>query len=82
MTGGDKDGLNDKDASYLACLVQYMESNDADWSLWAVQGSYYVRDGKLDEEETWGALDYAWSDWRNHKFTSMLGKLPLVTQFP
>lgn len=82
MTGGDKDGLNDKDSKYLSCLVDYMSDNDADWSLWAVQGSYYVRDGQLDHEETWGALDYAWSDWRNPKFKGMLGKMPEVSQFP
>ncbi|EGX90299.1 cellulase family protein [Cordyceps militaris CM01] len=82
MTGGDKDGLNDKDSSYLTCLREYMEDNDADWSLWALQGTYYVRDGKVDAEETWGALDHDWKDWRNPKFKAMLGKMPEVTQFP
>ncbi|KAJ4151270.1 hypothetical protein LMH87_011981 [Akanthomyces muscarius] len=82
MTGGDKDGLNDKDSSYLSCLREYMENNDADWSLWAIQGTYYVRDGKVDAEETWGAIDHDWKDWRNPKFKNMLGKMPEVTQFP
>ncbi|KAM3512418.1 hypothetical protein MY11210_003908 [Beauveria gryllotalpidicola] len=82
MTGGDKDGLNDKDSRYLACLREYMEDNDADWSLWALQGTYYVRDGKVDAEETWGVLDHDWKDWRNPKFKGMLGKMPEMTQFP
>lgn len=82
MTGGPNDGLNDKDSKYLSCLVEYMENNDADWSLWAVQGSYYVRDGNLDQDEGFGALDHDWNDWRNPKFKSLLGKMPEVTQFP
>ncbi|KAM3536302.1 hypothetical protein MY4038_000460 [Beauveria bassiana] len=82
MTGGGKDGLNDKDSRYLACLREYMEGNDADWALWALQGTYYVRDGKVDAEETWGVLDHDWKDWRNPKFKGMLGKMPEMTQFP
>ncbi|KAL3953485.1 hypothetical protein ACCO45_011441 [Purpureocillium lilacinum] len=54
MTGGPHDGLSDDDYKYLTCLVEYMESNDADWALWAIQGSYYVRGGTVDFNETWG----------------------------
>ncbi|KAK3190726.1 hypothetical protein K4F52_003042 [Lecanicillium sp. MT-2017a] len=82
MTGGGNKGLNDKDYKYLTCLVEYMENNDADWALWAIQGSYYVRDGVLDKEETWGALDYDWNDTRNPEFKGILGKMPDVTQGP
>lgn len=82
MTGGPHDGLSDDDYDYLTCLVGYMENNDADWAHWAVQGSYYIRDQTVDKEETWGALDYQWSDWRNPKFKSMLGKMVDVTQGP
>ncbi|KAJ6444648.1 cellulase family protein [Purpureocillium lavendulum] len=82
MTGGPHDGLSDDDYKYLTCLVEYMEDNDADWAHWAVQGSYYVRGGSVDYNETWGALDYDWQDWRNPKFKAMLGKMPDVTQGP
>ncbi|GJN66722.1 cellulase family protein [Purpureocillium lilacinum] len=82
MTGGPHDGLSDDDYKYLTCLVEYMESNDADWALWAIQGSYYVRGGTVDFNETWGALDYSWQDWRNPAFKSMLGKMLDVTQGP
>ncbi|KJZ76040.1 hypothetical protein HIM_04496 [Hirsutella minnesotensis 3608] len=82
MTGGPHDGLSDKDYKFLTCLVEYMSGNDADWSLWAVQGSYYVRGKTLDMNETWGALDYEWRDWRNPKFKAMLGKMVDVTQGP
>jgi endoglucanase len=82
MTGGDHDGLDDQDYAYLACLVSYMENIDADWSLWAVQGSYYVRQGTVDSNETWGALDYSWTDWRNPDFKDLLGGMWNITQGP
>lgn len=82
MQGGPNSGLSDADFTYLTCLVSYMESNDADWSLWAIQGSYYVRDGVLDQEETWGALDRDWKDWRNKNFKGLLGKMWTMTQRP
>lgn len=82
MTGGPNSGLSDKDNSYLQCLVKYMESNDAEWAVWAVQGSYYVRDGAFDYDEGYGLLDHDWSDWRNSNFTGMLGQMWNVTQGP
>lgn len=82
MTGGPKDGLSQDDYNYLTCLVGYMEENDADWALWAVQGSYYVRDKAVDKEETWGALDYSWTNWRKANFKQMLGKMVDVSQGP
>ena len=75
MQGGPNDGLSDDDLTYLTCLVSYMESNDADWALWALQGSYYVRDGVVDKDESWGALNRAWADWRNPRFRDLLGNM-------
>ncbi|MBE3044616.1 cellulase family glycosylhydrolase [Candidatus Bathyarchaeota archaeon] len=82
MQGGPNDGLSDGDLAYLTCLVSYMESNDADWALWALQGSYYVRDGVVDKDESWGALDRDWGGWRNPKFRELLGGMFEVTQGP
>jgi len=82
MTGGSHDGLNDKESAYLSCLVDYMQGNDAEWALWAIQGSYYVRDGVVDFDESYGAMNHDWSGWRNPKFPGMLGKMWQVTQGP
>lgn len=82
MTGGPFDGLDHRDAAYLACIVDYMTANDADWALWAVQGSYYVRSATVDYNETWGALDHAWERWRNPAFLAKLGSMMNVTQGP
>ncbi|KAI9167351.1 Glycosyl hydrolase 5 family protein [Paramyrothecium foliicola] len=82
MQGGPHQGLNDEDHAYLTCLVGYLEGNDADWAHWALQGSYYIRDGAVDRDESWGALDNSWSRWRNPEFKKMLGKMFQVTQGP
>jgi len=74
MTGGSENGLVPKDSRYLSCLVSYMLNNDADWAVWAIGGSYYVRQGNVDHDETWGLLTYDWSDWRNPAFPGMLGE--------
>jgi len=82
MTGGPNQGLSNDDNRYLKCLVGYMENNDADWALWALQGSYYIRDGKTDYDEGWGALSGDWSGWRNPQFPKMLGKMWQMQQTP
>ncbi|KAB5557965.1 glycoside hydrolase family 5 protein [Coniochaeta sp. 2T2.1] len=82
MTGGTQQGLNEQDRNYLSCLVGYMENNDAEWAIWALQGSYYVRDGQVDYDEGWGVLDHEWSGWRNGEFPAMLGRMWGVTQGP
>ncbi|KAH6627620.1 glycoside hydrolase superfamily [Chaetomium tenue] len=82
MEGGEFDGLSEKDNRYLNCLVSYMQSNDADWAVWAIQGSYYVRDGKTDYDETWGLMDRNWTDWRNPAFSAKLGDMWKMTQQP
>jgi len=82
MTGGPRAGLTDKEDGYLRCLVDYMSGNDADWAVWALQGSYYVRDKKTDFDEYYGLLNHDWSDWRNPAFKGMLGKMWQQTQGP
>lgn len=75
-------GLSSGDSDYLSCLVEYMEDNDAEWALWAVQGSYYVREGTIDYNETWGLYNYEWKDLRNSAFPALLGNMWKVTQGP
>lgn len=84
MEGGPAEfnGLSEKDDRYLRCMVSYMENNDADWAVWAIQGSYYVRDKKVDSDESWGLVKHDWSGWRNPAFAGRLGKMWNVTQGP
>lgn len=39
-----------EDYDYVTCLVDYVKGNDGDWAIWAIQGSYYVRDGEVDKD--------------------------------
>lgn len=80
MEGGPNDGLSDEHHEFLTCLVSYMENNDADWALWSLAGSYYVREGEVDREDNFAAVDKDWNDWRNDKFKGMLGKMWDVSQ--
>ncbi|KAL2260742.1 hypothetical protein VTK26DRAFT_5161 [Humicola hyalothermophila] len=80
--GGLDNGLNEQDDRYLRCLVDYMTNNDADWAVWALQGSYYVRDQTVDLDEGWGLMNHDWSGWRNEGFKDMLGDMWKMTQGP
>lgn len=83
QTGGTIDGgLSADDSMYLTCLTEYMESNDSDWVVWALQGSYYIRNGLTDYDETWGLLNYEWSALRNPQFPGLLGAMWNMTQGP
>jgi endoglucanase len=79
---GDNGTLSSGDQAYLSCLVQYMEGNDADWSYWAIMGDYYVREGQLGYNESYGLLDPTWTDWQNPNFPSLIGAMFNVTQGP
>jgi endoglucanase len=70
------------ETSYMSCIREYMESNDAEWSIWALQGSYYVRNSQINFSETFGLLNDAWTGWRNSSFPNALGNMLKVTQGP
>ncbi len=59
-----------------------MTGNDADWAVWALQGSYYVRNQQVDFDEYYGLLNHDWTDWRNPAFSGMLGNMWKQTQGP
>ncbi|KAI1143615.1 glycoside hydrolase family 5 protein [Hypoxylon sp. FL0543] len=82
MTGGPNDGLSDDDNSYFQCLRDYVTGNDGEWALWAVQGSYYVRQGTVGADESWGLLDTDWQGLRNPKVPELLAPMFNVTQGP
>ena len=70
------------DLAWLQCLSEYLVGNDADWAVWAVQGSYYVRQGLTDFDETWGLLKKDWITPRNSGFPGLLGNMWKVNQGP
>jgi hypothetical protein len=39
---------------YSQCLQKYLPQQKAGWMMWVVAGSYYIRSGTQDSDETWG----------------------------
>ncbi|KAK7750981.1 hypothetical protein SLS62_007114 [Diatrype stigma] len=82
QAGGDNDGLSDKDKQYFDCIKDYVIQNDSEWAIWAVMGSYYVRDGTIDYDEPYGILDKDWAALRNPKLGDLLADMFKQTQGP
>ncbi|KAI6082636.1 glycoside hydrolase family 5 protein [Hypoxylon rubiginosum] len=55
---------------YISCLLDYVPSRNAGWMIWQLGGSYYIREGTQDFDETWGLLSHDWSDWRSSDFVN------------
>ncbi|EFW98553.1 cellulase family protein [Grosmannia clavigera kw1407] len=73
QTGGHgPNGLSHLDSRYLSCLVDYLRRNDAEWAVWALQGSYYVRNKQTNYNETWDLLNHNWTALRNPRFFELL----------
>jgi endoglucanase len=68
-------GISDSDRTYLQCVVDYATGNDMEWAVWALQGSYYARDGTINYDESFGLLTNDWVDWRNTEVKSLLGQM-------
>ncbi|KAI3912561.1 hypothetical protein MKX01_039648 [Papaver californicum] len=66
--GVDQRGLNDADNRFLTCFLAYAAEKDLDWAMWAMQGSYYIRNQTANFEETYGVLDKNWNHPRNPNF--------------
>jgi hypothetical protein len=41
-------------STYVTCLASYLPEQHAGWMIWVLAGSYYIRSGTLDYDETWG----------------------------
>jgi len=57
--GVDNRGVNTNDNRYYGCAAAAAADLDLDWALWALQGSYYLREGVLGLDEVYGVLDWA-----------------------
>ncbi|XP_059639248.1 glycosyl hydrolase 5 family protein-like [Cornus florida] len=75
--GADQGFQNEKDNKYITCLMAYVADKDLDWALWTLQGSYLVREGQIDTDETYGMFD---SDWQNLRNPDMQVRLQLIKQ--
>ncbi|CAG8977272.1 hypothetical protein HYALB_00010892 [Hymenoscyphus albidus] len=49
---------------YATCLATWLPQMKAGWMMWAIAGSYYIREGEQDRDETWALYNHDWSGWR------------------
>ncbi|KAH8650528.1 putative endoglucanase E1 [Tricladium varicosporioides] len=50
---------------YATCLKSYLGGLKGGWMVWALGGSYYIREGTQDSDETWGLYNHNWTAWRS-----------------
>lgn len=78
--GFTNDATTWKNDTYAQCVQAFLRDQvpDQGWMIWVISGSYYIRQGKQDYDETWGLLNHDWSDWRSPEFING-GLRPLVS---
>ncbi|KAL6501734.1 hypothetical protein OROGR_026867 [Orobanche gracilis] len=70
--GIDQRGLDEGQNRYICCLLAEVAEKDLDWALWAFQGSYILRQGVANLEETYGVMGLNWDGPRNHGYVDRL----------
>lgn len=50
---------------YNQCLLEFVQEHKFGYMQWGLEGSYYVRQGTIDYDESWGLLDHRWSSTRS-----------------
>ncbi|GFQ00686.1 endoglucanase e1 [Phtheirospermum japonicum] len=76
--GFDMRGTNVNDNRFLNCLMGWAAELDIDWALWVLSGSYYLRQGVVGLDETYGVYNWNWCGIRNK---TMLQKISAL-QYP
>ncbi|KAK6928759.1 Glycoside hydrolase, family 5 [Dillenia turbinata] len=66
--GVDERGTGQADNRFLSCFLAFATENDMDWAIWALQGTYYLKNGHPEFDETYGVLDGTWNHLRNPNF--------------
>lgn len=57
---------------YAQCLLGYMVERELGWMLWNVAGSYYIREGAQDTDESYGMLHLLCSNSTNPSISANL----------
>ncbi|KAK6922300.1 Glycoside hydrolase, family 5 [Dillenia turbinata] len=80
--GVEMSGNNVIDNRYLNCFLGWIAEHDLDWALWTLTGSYYLREGAIEKDESYGLLDWNWGDVRNSTFLDRITPLQSPFQGP
>ncbi|KAH8646768.1 glycoside hydrolase superfamily [Xylariales sp. PMI_506] len=77
--GFDQSNATTWEDTFVTCLEAYLASQSAGFMIWTLSGSYYIREGAQDADDTWGLLTHDWSSFRNQDFVTQ-GLEPLVAK--
>ncbi|KAL6549913.1 hypothetical protein OROMI_020401 [Orobanche minor] len=78
--GADQSGKSEADHRYMSCLLAEVAERDIDWALWTYQGSYMLRHGRVNFDETYGVTDLNWNRLRNPGFVHRLQLIRQMNQ--
>ncbi|XP_057776822.1 glycosyl hydrolase 5 family protein-like [Salvia miltiorrhiza] len=73
--GVDMRGTNVNDNRYLNCFMGWAAELDVEWALWVLTGSYYLREGVVGLDETYGVYNWNWCDIRNQTILQKISAL-------
>lgn len=78
--GFTNDATTWQNDTYAQCAQAFLKNQvpGQGWMIWVLSGSYYIRQGNQDADESWGLLNHDWSDWRSPEFIDG-GLKPLVS---
>ncbi|PMD12535.1 glycoside hydrolase family 5 protein [Hyaloscypha hepaticicola] len=62
-------------SAYSECLAQFIVQRQLGWMVWVLAGSYYIRSGVQDSDETYGLLDHMWSEYRGVNSSAAIKQL-------
>lgn len=54
-------------SSYIDCLREFTTENDVSWAVWALAGSYRIREGSQGVDDSWGLKTFDWKAWRTEE---------------
>ncbi|KAK9427212.1 glycoside hydrolase superfamily [Lipomyces doorenjongii] len=64
---------------YHTCLHSFASEWKFGWMLWTISGSYYIRSGVQDSEDTWGILNKNWTNYRGADSSAALKQMAADT---
>ncbi|KAE9454163.1 hypothetical protein C3L33_13939, partial [Rhododendron williamsianum] len=73
--GVDQRGVSVNDNRYLDCFMAVAAEMDWEWALWTLAGSYYLREGGIGSDETYGILNWNWCEARNSSFLDRISAI-------
>ncbi|XP_050273155.1 glycosyl hydrolase 5 family protein-like [Quercus robur] len=80
--GMDERETNTNDNKFMNCFLSYAAELDFDWAIWALTGSYHIREGTTDMEEFDGLLNFDWSSVRNPGFLQRISTIQSPSKGP